>query len=146
MKYRISSITVTGFGSSSTPLLFNNGKLLQAFCDASVEEFFKKHEGFDFQIEADHVLIGIEPSYMYDPLLIICIHSNKNMSFVQNGKAWGAYGSNIVKRTKYYHEYRNSCKFTKFIDKWSITCPICGDLIISHDEKCRDHGDSLIRK
>lgn len=134
MKRRMCS--VNGLGSGSTSLLSNNGNLNKVFCSEALEEFFKKHEYFDFQINSDGVLIGIEPTYQYDELFIICIHSDKNKSYIQHGKAWGPYGSDVAKRIKFYSDYKNECKFTKFIDKWSECCSTCGSLIISHGAKC----------
>jgi hypothetical protein len=64
------------------------------------------------------VMVGIEPAYQYQRLLIITIHKNKELSFIRDGYAWGGYGSGVRQKTKFYGEFKRSCQFTRFVDKW----------------------------
>lgn len=114
MRHRIAAIT--GLGNPNPVLLDNKGKLNYKFADAVVETYFP--EGFDYKIMRDQVLVGIEPSYQFDPLKIVAIHKDKKKSFIQTGRAWGGYGSQLSTTTKCYSEYKYKSKFVKFIDQW----------------------------
>lgn len=111
--------THTMLGSNQKKLLTNNGEVLnKKFATELISEYFEEFEGFDFQIEEDYVLFGIIPAYQFDKLKIICIHKNKGLSFIKTGQAKDYYGEGVRTTTKYYREYKNKCKFIKFIDRW----------------------------
>lgn len=111
--------TYNGLGNPSKHLLSNNGSIdCPEFIEEVIPLYFKKYGGFDFQMEFNSVTVGIEPSYQYERLLIICIHQDKDKSFIREGISFGYYGSRIVSSTKYYKDYKRPCKFKNFIDKW----------------------------
>ena len=116
MRHRI--VTGTGFGNSAPVLLDNKGTINALFALAALKEYFEHEEGFDFQINKNYVNIGREPGYQYERLKIISIHKDKDKSFIQTGKAWGPYGSQIAQSKKHYSEYKYNSKFVKFVDKW----------------------------
>lgn len=116
MRHRI--VSGTGLGNPDPVLLNNEGEINEFFAEAALKEYFYQQEGFDFQIEEDMVNVGIEPTYQGDELLIISINKNKSKSYLQRGKAWGPYGSQIAKKTKTYGEYKRKGKFVKFVDQW----------------------------
>jgi len=118
MRHRIAS--GFGLGNPDPELLDNNGPKLptKKFADEAIELYFKHWDGFDFHIDDDSIRIGIEPSYQDDPLKIISIQKDKQQSYIQTGKAWGGYGSQITSKTKHYNEYKYKSKFVKFVDKW----------------------------
>jgi hypothetical protein len=120
VRHRIVSGTF-GIGNAEPELLNNKGEINKEFADEAIAIYFHEEEGFDFQIGEDYVMIGIEPSYQYDELKIIKIHKDKSKSFLQRGKAWGPYGTQIAKNTNIYGEYKNKGKFVKFVDKWHAT-------------------------
>lgn len=74
---------------------------------------------FDFRYDPGSFAVGIEPTYMYDKLLIIKfdLTDKKNCSLTK-GVAFGAYGSDKVTETRFYKDYKRKSKFTVFIDKW----------------------------
>lgn len=116
MRHRM--VSGTGLGNPDPVLLNNKGKINKEFADAALADYFSQEEGFDFQVSKESVTIGIEPAYQYDELKIIHIDKDKSKSYLQRGKAWGPYGSQIAKNTRVYGEYKNKSKFVKFIDKW----------------------------
>jgi hypothetical protein len=116
VKHRICNLT--GFGANTKVHLDNIGQIREDFADAVVSSYFKKYEGFDFQIENNFIAVGIEPSYQSDPLKIITIHKDITKSFIKTGRAMGYYGSGVVSKTKTYADYKLKCKFTKFVDTW----------------------------
>jgi len=116
MKRRICE-AITGIGGGRG-ILTNNGSVNKELGKELIESYFKEWEGFDFQIEDDKVMFGIEPSYMKQKYKVITIHKDKNLSSYSTGYAFGAYGTDILKNTKEYRNYKNKCKFTRFIDKW----------------------------
>lgn len=116
MRHRL--INSIGFGNPSPVLLDNKGKINNDFAMDALRTYFSKEFGFDFNITKNEIAIGIEPAYQYERLKIISINKDKSKSYIQTGKAWGPYGSQIAKNTKTYKEYKNKSKFVKFIDKW----------------------------
>lgn len=114
MRHRI--VSGTGLGNPSPEILDNNGVLYGPFVKFAMKFYFP--DGFDFKIKDDEILIGFEPAYQYERLKIISINKDKDKSYIQNGKAWGGYGSQITKATRYYKDYKNKCKFTRFVDLW----------------------------
>lgn len=130
MRHRL--ISGTGLGNPEKCLLNNqwtdNEKLnisVQIMLHEAINLWFKDIGGVDFDIQLLEdkkrivVDFGIEPAYKYDKLKVLSIDTNKNSSYYMQGKAWGCYGSNTVKTTKYYSDYKYNSKFKKFVDKWS---------------------------
>jgi hypothetical protein len=115
MRHRIAPYT--GLGNPEPAQLMNQGKLNNEFADDALKTYFED-SGFDFQVTDDAVVIGIEPSYQYDRMLIISINKEKNKSFMERGKAWGPYGSQVAKNTTVYADHKKKGKFVKFVDKW----------------------------
>ena len=97
--------------------------MVTTMLNEAIDIWFKNYNGLDFSIDKNDdgitVAFGIEPSYKYDPLEIYSICSNKDDSYKLSGKAWGVYGSDIVKTIKPISIYKKSSKFTRFTDKWS---------------------------
>lgn len=116
MRHRI--VSGTGLGNPDPVLLNNKGVINKEFADDAIANYFQDEEGFDFKANGYSVTIGIEPTYQYDDLKIIHIHEDKSHSYIQRGKAWGPYGSQIAKNTKVYKDYKRKSKFVKFVDKW----------------------------
>jgi hypothetical protein len=116
MRHRI--VSGMGLGNPDEVLLENKGQINKEFADDAIASYFEDEEGFDFQVEEDSVTIGIEPAYQYDKLKIVQINKDKSKSYIQRGKAWGPYGSQIAKNTTVYGDYRKRSKFVKFVDKW----------------------------
>lgn len=116
MRHRI--VSGTGLGNPEAAQLNNEGILDKKFAKEAMKTYFRKFEGFDFQVTEDAVVIGIEPSYQYDRMLIISINKDKSKSYLQRGKAWGPYGSQVAKNTTVYGDHKNKGKFVKFVDKW----------------------------
>jgi len=119
MYHRISQ--GTGLGNPRQARLLNIGKLspvMKECIEEAIELFFKKWGGVDYMLHLDGITFGIEPSYQYDKLKIIEINVDKANSWIMDGKAWGAYGSELVSTSKRYSEYKKNGKFKKFVDKW----------------------------
>lgn len=116
MRHRI--VSGTGLGNPDPVLLSNNGRINKKFANDAIALYFNEEYGFDFQISKDSITIGIEPAYQYEKLKIIHINRNKSKSYLQRGKAWGPYGSQISKNTYLYENYKKKGKFVKFVDKW----------------------------
>lgn len=116
MRHRM--VSGTGLGNPDEVLLDNKGTINAAFAKDALYVYFDEEAGFDFQIKKNSVSIGIEPGYQYERLKIIHINKNKSKSYIQYGRAWGLYGSQIAKNTRYYSEYKTKSKFIKFVDKW----------------------------
>lgn len=106
-----------GLGANAEVYLNNKGSLKEPFADA-VMDFFEWTEGFDFQVDEGAVSVGREPTYQYDELKIIKISKNKEDSTFTTGKSFGAYGSQVVSRTKRLGDYKRQSKFTRFVDAW----------------------------
>lgn len=109
----------TGLGNPQRALLRNKGKKPpKKFCDAAVDAYFQRWEGFDYMREENCVSVGMEPSYQYERLLIINITRDKNDCHMIRGKSWGHYGSGVVKETRWYRDLVRNSKFKRFIDTW----------------------------
>lgn len=130
MRHRI--VSGTGLGNPDKEMLqnkwTNNAKLnttIQIMLHEAINLWFKDIGGVDFEIQILEngkriaVDFGIEPAYQYDKLKIYSIDTDKDSSYYMQGKAWGDYGSGIAKTIKYYSDYKNNCKFKKFVDRWS---------------------------
>lgn len=116
MRHRIGG--VNGFGNPDRPLLDNKGILNAAFADDVLNGYFKKWEGFDYEITEDRISVGLEPAYAGEPLKIICICKRKEASYIRTGHAFGMYGSGIRSKYRFYEDYKYNSKFKKFVDKW----------------------------
>jgi len=115
---------MTGLGNPNPAILNNTGKItkpIKKMADEAIELYFQERGGFDFNIEKDGIIFGIEPSYMYEKLKIICLAKKKEFSYIKTGYAWGGWGSEICATTKYYGDYKYKSKFVKFIDKYHST-------------------------
>ena len=126
MRHRMGIASLTGLGNSSKELLPNNWtekdrNKLNPMLKEAVELFFKKWGYCDLFIKENSIDFGIEPAYQFEELRIVSIKRNKEKSFIEYGKAWGLYGSEIVRNTKYYEDYKKNGKFKRFIDKWYPT-------------------------
>lgn len=111
----------TGFGNPSPERLPNKGELtgtMKAMIEEAMELYDVLKYGVDYKIRVDSFEFGREPSYQFDPLMIIGICKKKEDSYIETGKAFGAYGSGIRSRIKIYKEYKGRSKFVDFIDKW----------------------------
>lgn len=86
------------------------------------ETFFKgtqmDYDGIDAGVDGRYIKIGIEPAYFGDNLKIIEFAPKKDNCYIQTGHAFGYYGSGVRSKVRYYHQYKTSTKFTRFIDKW----------------------------
>lgn len=124
MRHRISNLT--GLGNPEPVILNNNYQLKTCeFWENFLEDSFKyfnvikEYGGFDFNIEENLFLYGIEPSYEGDELEIICFNfKDKNKSYLLKGKSYGPYGSKVKTECKFYKDYEKESEFIKFIDKW----------------------------
>lgn len=124
MRHRLSNIT--GIGGGDPVILDNNLQLEKSeFWDKFLEDSqlnFKtidNYEGFDFHLDEQGFTFGIEPSYKFDDLQIIHFDfKNKRDCYIQQGIAFGYYGTKIVCKIKRYGEYTRKTKFIRFIDKW----------------------------
>ena len=110
---------MTGLGGNFDPVLLDNrGTVPKQAADDAIAVFFEKWGGFDFHVDANVVAFGIEPSYQFDPLLIVSVHRNKEQSTFRTGRAFGSYGSDIRSRTKRYSDFKRASRFTAFVDRW----------------------------
>jgi len=119
MRHRIIGNIKTGPGNPDAELMDNKGNLDKELVKGAIKLYFSKWGGFDFKIREDGTLIGIEPAYQYERLKVIFIGKKKENSYIEQGVAWGDYGSEIVSARKYYRDYKKKCKFVRFIDKFS---------------------------
>ena len=124
MRHRI--LGFNGLGNPEPTILNNNKKIEKSdFWDEFLEDATKnfktisEYGGFDFQVTEDRFMFGIEPSYEGDDLQIVQFNfKDKSLCCIEQGRAFGAYGSDIVSKFRYYGDYKNKSKFVKFIDKW----------------------------
>ena len=126
MRHRFGNITCMGIGNSD-PVILDNNKHIEPseFWNAFVEDLVGNFKtiadwgGFDFHIGEDNFMLGIEPAYDGDDLQIIKFNfSDKDKSYIRQGRAFGAYGCNIVSKYRFYGDYKRKSKFVRFIDKW----------------------------
>ena len=97
-------------------------ELLKKCAKDCYKTFFKStkldYKGCDIGIGYDGIRIGIEPTYMYEPLKMITINEDKGMSMYSTGYAYGAWASSINRTDRYYKNGKTKSKFIRFIDKW----------------------------
>jgi hypothetical protein len=122
----IASMTRLG-GNSDKPILINNWpedktlekKLMDMMEEASKTfKALEKMRNIDFSIFENNILIGIEPSYMYDEIYVISINRDKNSSMLRSGISFGNYGSNIISKVSFYKDKKTKSKFIRFVDKY----------------------------
>jgi hypothetical protein len=111
-------VTGTGLGNPEPAKLDNKGYIYKPFADAAMKEYFSREEGFDFHRDRNTVAVGIEPTYQGDPLRIITIRRNKAESTIEQGRAFGYYGSGVRKSVRRYADYKYNSKFKRFVDAW----------------------------
>ncbi len=119
MRHRITGDIITGLGNSSPILLDNKGKLTKwhkRIMRKAFEQWKAIAWGADYQFNGKDFIFGYEPAYQYQDLLIISISENKDNCFIETGRSWGAWGSQIAYKRKYYKEYKYNSKFTRYID------------------------------
>lgn len=128
MKRRISGIE-TGLGGGGKPIISGiptkskkRNELIKK-CSKEVYNLFFKGTKLDYKYcdagdEGYEIRIGIEPSYMYEPLKFITICEDKNLSSYVTGYSWGAWGTDNVTKVKRYIDGKTKSKFIRFIDKW----------------------------
>lgn len=125
MRFKIGD-TFHGLGNLKQNILNNNWpeddqkNKLDVMLSEALEKFWflKDLEYCDFQINEDEIKIGIEPSYQFDRLFIITIKRNKLESTLENGVAFGNFGTSICIKEKTYKNYKLKTKFTRFVDKY----------------------------
>ena len=124
MRHRIGGQN-TGLGNPNPEILENKwskderlNKVLKAMFKEVIPLYFSKWGGVDFKIRENRIEFGIEPAYQYEKLLFITIDRNINESRYTSGIAWGAWGSELAIKERYYGDYKYKSKFCKFIDKW----------------------------
>ena len=126
MRRRIGGMDGLCIGGNSSPSLVDckstgdkeTDAILKACAKAAYETWFEKEGYCDAGINGPEVRFGIEPSYMYEDLKLICIHKEKGLSRLWTGIAWGPWGSGVASKEKFYKDYKNTSKFTRFIDEW----------------------------
>lgn len=128
MRYRI--CPDIGLGGNSSPALLNEtgtgdlkkDAVIKSCAEACYHTFFKNtkmDEGYcGAGVHGHEVRFGIEPSYMYEELKLICIDKNKEWSRLWTGIAFGGWGSGIRSKSRRYGEYKLKSKFVRFVDEW----------------------------
>lgn len=140
MRHRIGGNINTGLGNPEKCLLDNEwsknesiNNLLKKIMDDAIPLYFNEWQGCDFRIienESETVFVlGYEPAYKFEKLKIIKISSNKSLSYIWTGIAFGFYGSGIRSKYKFYNEYKYNSKFKRFVDRWN------DELLEIHNER-----------
>lgn len=94
-------------------------KLVNRAAKECYETFSFERFGYcDAGIDGGEVRLGIEPTYMFQPLKIIAINKNKDESRYITGRAVGPWASVCQSRIKEYRDYSRNSKFVRFVDKW----------------------------
>lgn len=124
MRHRIGG-QHTGLGNPVPEILRNEwskddklNRIVKAMLKEALELYFKKWGGLDFKITPNRIEFGIEPGYQYEKLKILTLDSMIGQSRYTQGIAWGAWGSELCIKEKYYSDYKYKGKFVRFIDKW----------------------------
>lgn len=132
MRHRMGMAASTGLGNPDPALLPNNwptnkryNSLVRRCLDDAIKQYFTKDHGWlgvsawcDFGVGDDCVMMGQEPAYFGENLIVICIHRDKGKSYIRRGHAFGYYGSGIRSKYRYYKDYKLSSKFVRFVDRW----------------------------
>ncbi len=124
MRRRIGGNETRLGGNSAPPILPNEPGPDPAFnamafqCHVAVALVWPSLEGCDFRVDEHSLVLGVEPSYMGDPLKLIVIHKNKAHSAFVTGHGFGYWGAGVRKKTKLYSTYKKQSKFTRFVDEW----------------------------
>ena len=102
-------------------------ELLNSITKDFIEQFDSEEKGYklggydrcDFGWNDKVFEVGLEPSYIWDKLLIFRFDlENKDNSIVLYGTAFGYYGTKIAVKTRYLKNYKRKSKFANFINKW----------------------------
>lgn len=129
MRHRITEGFSTGLGNPAKCLLDNEwsdneilNEAVKKIMDNAITEYFEEQGGIDFGFVVSETGIyfsfGYEPAYKYGKLRIITLCTAKELSCIQEGIAFGFYGSGILQKIKYYKGYKYKSKFIRCIDKW----------------------------
>ena len=123
MQHRLIGNTITGLGGNAKTILDNSGQMtpkIKEMFNEAIEIFslMKKWECLDFEINENVIKFGIEPTYQYDKLEIVCVANHLANCYIETGIAFGVYGIGIRKKRKYYYDFKQKTKFTDFINKW----------------------------
>jgi hypothetical protein len=130
MKRRMGIGAITGLGGGGPSLIDGKetpdnklNKLIKQCSKEAYMIFFKGTEDHDWGFvdaakDEYEIKIGIEPSYQYEPLKMLCITLHKEFSYISTGIAFGLYGTGIRQRKRIYRYYKRNSKFIKFVDKW----------------------------
>lgn len=132
MRHRLTESFSTGLGNPAKCLLDNkwsDNKILNEAANMimydAINEYFEEqgcYGGIDFGFAVSETGIyfsfGYEPAYKYGKLRIITLCTAKELSCIQEGIAFGFYGSGILQKIKYYKDYKYKSKFIRCIDKW----------------------------
>ena len=117
MRHRYSNNT--GLGNPEKEILENNfafPESLKEFAEDLINNFslMKEYDGFDYSLDGDVLKFGIEPSYMYDKLEIVCFRlDDKTKSWWRKGIAFGVYGTKVVSKYKFYEDYKKKKQIYK---------------------------------
>jgi len=108
MKRRIGNAGWTGLGGGGKSLMDDiptgNKKQDALIKEVSKEFYFEFLKGTeaDYGIcdagtkyEGRAIMLGYEPSYMYEPLKVVLIDSDKERSYIMTGYAFGGWGTGI---------------------------------------------------
>lgn len=92
-------------------------------CAEECYDLFFKGSIVDFEIvdawyNPPTLKLWIEPTYQWDYLKIICIQETKELSYIENWRAWWLWWTGVASSVRYYQDIKRKSKFTKFIDKW----------------------------
>lgn len=151
MRHRIGMAECTHLGNPE-PCELNNqwsgNEKLDSLCkemfDEAISLWFKDRRGLDmggvdFGIQRSDgkiiVSFGLEPAYKLQRYFVITVNTYKGESNQSEGIAYGFYGSNIVKTTRFYKDYKVKSKFIRFVDKWQ---PKLFDILKSKDGENAD--------
>lgn len=133
MRHRLTESFSIGLGNPAECLLDNEwsdneilNEAVKKIMDNAITEYFEEqvrcYGGIDFGFAVSETGIyfkfGYEPAYKYQKLRIITLCTTKELSCIQEGIAFGFYGSGILQKIKYYKDYKYKSKFIRCIDKW----------------------------
>ena len=118
----------TGLGKPEKDVLDNNikirkNKLFDEFLDSVLKNFkiIAKYNGFSYHYEKKGFKFGIEAPYKYDDTQIIYIDFDDiGESYIEEGRAWGCYGSDCLTRRRYFKDYVRRSKFVRFVEEWQL--------------------------
>lgn len=130
MKRRIAGAAHTGLGGNGKVYLNSQptkdkklNRKMREYSKAVYETFFKGTKLDEEYVDADYstglAKAGIEPTYQFEPLKVICVNvPNKKLSYIETGRAVGPWASAVLETRKYYKDYKYASKFVRFVDAW----------------------------